>query len=101
MLWGILNFLAVSSFASEHRVFAKPTLIAGVKLQTWANVDPQSRLKSIGVLIPAADLEKLSDRPFEAVLKLPSSINTKPFRHIGINWEVNGHPTWGLHDASF
>ncbi len=91
LLWGICILSSQPTTATEVRVLAEPATIGRMQIQTWAVVDQKSRLKSIGVLIPAGELDKLPDQPFEAVLKLPSNINAKPFRHLAINWETHGH----------
>ena len=77
--------------ASEIRILNHNTNVNSLISESWLTVDGQSVLKSIGVSLKAKALLNLPDRPVELTVKLPAGINTKPFRHIVINWEVHGH----------
>ena len=106
------NNLQPSGAAGSTNVSGEKTIIGETKplgkgqVRSWASVDKNGNPTAIGLTFSEAALSTLPSEPppgregTEVTLALPKEAATTAFKHIGLDWNPQGHPPAKIYDLA-
>jgi len=67
--------------------------------RTWVTLDAAGRPTALGVTLSENALTNLPDAETEFSFELPAEAGATPFRHVGLNWNPQGHVPPGIYNV--
>lgn len=93
------------SVAKEKTIVGETKPLGKGQVRSWVNLDGNGNPTAIGLTFSEEALSTLPKEPppgaegTEISLVLPTQASVTAFKHIGLNWNPNGHPPAKIYDT--